>query len=42
LLRDFDWINEPLIINFNQELTSNEKEKQENLFRSGVFRGTSL
>jgi len=23
LLRDFDWINEPLIINFNHELTSN-------------------
>lgn len=30
LLRDFDWVNEPLIINFNQELTSNDK--QENLF----------
>ena len=24
LLRDFDWVNEPLIINFNQELTSNQ------------------
>jgi hypothetical protein len=28
LLRDFDWINEPLIINFNQQLTSNEEENQ--------------
>jgi hypothetical protein len=28
LLRDFDWINEPLIINFNQELTSNSNRKE--------------
>jgi hypothetical protein len=35
LLRDFDWINEPLIINFNQELTSNEK--QENIFDCEFF-----
>jgi hypothetical protein len=27
LLRDFDWINEPLIINFNHELTSNLQKK---------------
>ena len=25
MLRDYDWINEPLIINFNQELTSKEE-----------------
>lgn len=34
LLRDFDWINEPLIINFNHELTSNLKQ---NFFLCSLF-----
>ena len=43
LLRDFDWINEPLIINFNHELTSNKRRKSKiKLFFLVFFRRTNF
>lgn len=37
LLRDFDWINEPLIINFNHELTSKRTKQMKFNFELRLF-----
>ncbi|CAF4588393.1 unnamed protein product, partial [Rotaria magnacalcarata] len=34
LLRDYDWINEPLIINFNHELTNEQIFEMQTQFKA--------